>query len=488
MRKAVLFVTVAAVALSSAALTAQGQQRYLNPRDVAEAQRQNAALIQELGGAETGPRAAYVEQDGQRVGAYSGVAAPGQFLHYTLLNSAVENAMSVPGGYVYITRQLLTLMDNEAQLAFALGHETGHIAADHAHARQAYAQRSNIFGVLGQIFGGIFGVGGLGSMISQNAVLSTLSFSREQEYQADQLSLRYLTAAGYDPAGGPEILAALARSSALQARVQGRTNRQTPEWASTHPLSENRAQRALAVARATGRFGTGIRNRDGFLARLQGVYVDDDPAQGVIDGPEFTHPDLRIKFRVPSGYLMSNGTTAVTISGSAGKALFSGGRYSGGIDNYVMRLFQELNRGQMAMLPPLQRTTINGMPVVIATTQARSQSGVVDVSIAAFQWDPQHIYHFILLAPGGSGLGPFTPLVYSLRRITAQEAAAIRPRIIDVVTVRPGDTIQSLASRMAYRPNDFRVERFLSLNGMSMTTPLAPGQKVKLIVYGNRSG
>ena len=422
MRKAILLVAAGAVALSPANLVAQGP-RYLNPQDVAEAQRQHGAIVQELGGAEIGPRAAYVQSVGQRVGAYSGIAAPGQTLHYTLLNSPVENAMSVPGGYVYITRQLLSLMDNEAQLAFALGHETGHIAANHAHAREAYAQRGNVFGVLGQIVGAIFGVGGLTNAISQNAELRTLSFSREQEYQADELSLRYLTAAGYDPAGGPEILAALARSTALQARVQGRTNRQTPEWASTHPLSENRAQRALAEARATGRFGSGIRNRDGFLAQLQGVYVDDDPAQGVIDGPLFTHPDLRIQFQVPPGYLMSNGTTAVTIKGSAGQAQFSGGRYSGGLDNYILRVFQELAgpRSQIPVPPP-RRSVINGMPVAITTAHAQTSSGVIDVSIAAFQWDAQRIYHFVMLTPGGAGLGPFTPMVYSLRRITPAES------------------------------------------------------------------
>ena len=484
MRKAVLLVAAAAVALSPANLVAQGQ-RYLDPRDVAQAQRQNAAIVQELGGAETGPRAAYVQSVGQRVGAYSGIAAPGQSLHYSLLNSAVENAMSVPGGYVYITRQLLTLMDNEAQLAFALGHETGHIAANHAHAREAYAQRGNIFGVLGQVVGAIFGVGGLASMISQNAELRTLSFSREQEYQADQLGLRYITAAGYDPAGGPEILASLARSSALEARVQGRTNRQTPEWASTHPLSQNRAQRALAEARATGRFGNGIRNRDGFLAQLQGVFVDDDPAQGVIDGPVFTHPDLRIQFQVPPGYLMSNGTTAVTIKGSAGQAQFSGGRYSGGLDNYVLRVFQELSGSRSQIpVPPPQHVTINGVPVAFTTAHAQTQSGVVDVSVAAFQWDAQRVYHFITLTPGGAGVGPFVSMINSLRRISAAEAAAIRPRIIDVVTVRPGDTVQSLASRMAYR--DFKLERFLSLNGLDAATRLAPGQKLKLIVYGPR--
>ena len=75
-------------------------------------------------------------------------------------------------------------------------------------------------------------------------------------------------------------------------------------------------------------------------------------------------------------------------------------------------------------------------------------------------------------------------MVDSLRRITPTEAAAIRPRIIDVVTVGPGDTPQSLARRMAYR--DFQLERFLSLNGLASNSRLTPGQKVKVVVYGTR--
>jgi predicted Zn-dependent protease len=75
-------------------------------------------------------------------------------------------------------------------------------------------------------------------------------------------------------------------------------------------------------------------------------------------------------------------------------------------------------------------------------------------------------------------------MVNSLRRITPQEAAAIRPRVIDVVTVGPRDTVQSLAGRMAYR--NFQVERFLALNGLSAAQPLVPGQRVKLVVYGAR--
>src|SRR5215210_1961557 len=484
MRRYVLLVAAAAIAITPAA--AQRQQRYLNPQDVAEAQREHAAMLQELGGAETGARAAYVESIGRRVGVFSGIAQPGQALHFTTLNSPVENAFSVPGGYVYITRQLMGLMDDESQLAFALGHEVGHIAANHAHIREAYARR-NPLGVFGQIVGAILGPSVFSNMISTRAKLDTLSFSREQEYQADTLGLRYLIAARYDPAGAAGILGALSRNTALQARVLGRTNRQTPEWASTHPLSENRMQRALQEARATGRVGAGIRNRDGFLNQLEGEFVDDDPAQGVIDGASFTHPDLRIQFSVPPGYLMSNGATAVTISGSAGKAQFGGGRFGGPLDQYILRVYQELTRGQMQFpLQPPQHITINGMPAAFTTTRVNTRSGALDASVVAYQWDAQRVYHFVMITPAGSGIGPFTPMVNSLRRISLEEAAAIRPRVIHVATVGRGDTVQSFASRMAYR--DLKLERFLSLNGLAANSTLQPGQKVKLVIYGARRG
>jgi predicted Zn-dependent protease len=135
-------------------------------------------------------------------------------------------------------------------------------------------------------------------------------------------------------------------------------------------------------------------------------------------------------------------------------------------------------------VPQPQHVTINGMPAAVTTARINTQSGLIDASVVAYQWDANRIYHFVMLTPGGSGVGPFTPMVNSLRRISATEASAIRPRIIHVVTVAPGDTVQSLASRMAYR--DFKLDRFLSLNGLSAGSALVPGQKVKLVVFGNR--
>ena len=126
-------------------------------------------------------------------------------------------------------------------------------------------------------------------------------------------------------------------------------------------------------------------------------------------------------------------------------------------------------------MPPPQHLTINGMPAAITTARVNADSGLVDASVVAYQWDAQRIYHFVMLTPGGTGVGPFAPMVNSLRQITPAEAAAIRPRIIHVVTVAPGDTVQSLASRMAYR--DFKLERFLSLNGLAANSRLVPGRE-----------
>jgi predicted Zn-dependent protease len=487
MRKSLLFLTGAIAALAPYSAPAQYQGEVLDQRYVARAQKQNPEVVREFGGAETGPRAAYVAAVGHRVGAFSGIADSGSALHFTLLNSAVDNAFSVPGGYVYLTRQLMALMDDESELAFTLGHEVGHVAARHAQQREAVENQLEwrIWPqiLMGSIFGGVEAERAIGSLIS--AKLQTLSFSREQEYEADTLGLRYMIAAGYDPEGAPAILQAISRETALEARVQGRKNRKLPEWAMTHPLTENRIQRINADARASGRFGTGIRNRDQFLSELEGVYVDDDPAQGMIDGRTFTHPDLRIQFTVPVGYLMDNGTDAVSIDGSAGEAEFSGGAFRGSLDSFILAVLQQLSGGEQRLVVPQPRhTVINGIPAAYTSVRAQTDSGPVDVGVAAYQWGPGRVYYFATMTSAGTGFGPFASMVNSLRRLSPAEAAAIRPRVIHVYTVRPGDTVQSLAANMAYR--DFKLDRFLSLNGLAANAQLRPGERVKLIVYGQR--
>lgn len=449
---------------------------------------QHAAAVAEFGGEVGGATGSYVASVGQRVAAQAG----GSY-RITTLNSPVNNAFAMPGGYVYMTRQLLGLMDDEAELASVLGHEIGHLAANHPQERQRTVQRNTIFGAIGQVLAGVIGgSSGIGQVLQQvigtGTMAMTTSFTRSQEYEADDLGVAYLARAGYDPNASASLLASLGDATALEARASGRGDqRMTPSWARTHPLSADRVRRALQRAQQTGRAGTGMRNRDQFLSRIDGIIVDDDPRQGIVDGHSFRHPDLRLAFTVPQGYVMQNGTRAVSIAGSNGQAQFSTLPFNGNLGTYIGQVYQSLvgqQAGQLRIAQP-RATTINGIPAAYTTARVATQQGQVDLSVVAYQFDQSRAYHFAMITRAGAGRGPFDSMVGSVRRLSASEAASIRPRVIDVVTVRPGDTVQSLASRMAY--NDLRLERFLVLNSLQPNSTLRPGDKVKLVVYGSRA-
>jgi predicted Zn-dependent protease len=451
---------------------------------ITAAERQQGAeadpqLIAEFGGEMTGAQATYVRDVGSRVAAQSGLGTANEF-DVALLNSSVDNAFAIPGGYVYITRQLVSLMNNEAELAAVLGHEVGHVAARHSARRAQTAQRNNILGVLGQILAGaVLGdsaLGQLGQQIASTAPqMATLSFSRSQELEADGLGIQYLTGAGYDPRAMGTVLASLAAQNSLDASLQGR-DASIPEWASTHPDPASRVQSALQRAGSA----TGATNRDTFLTRIDGIMYGDDPEQGMIEGRQFIHPVFRLAFTAPEGFYMLNGTQAVSITGNSGKGQLSTASYSGNLDSYVRGIFQQIGGSQQTLAPQsIQRTTVNGLPAAFGTARVASGQSQVDVTVFAYQFSNSQAFHFATITPAGQS-SVFNSMFSSMRRITQAEADNVIPRRIDVVTVQRGDTIQSLASRMAFTTG--QVERFRVLNGLSSSATLTPGDKVKIVI------
>ncbi|MXO90061.1 M48 family metalloprotease [Pontixanthobacter aquaemixtae] len=440
-------------------------------------------LLQEFGGTYQGPQAAYVESVGKNIAVQSGLGNARSSFTVSLLNSSVNNAFAVPGGYIYSTRQLVALMNNEAELAGVLGHEVGHVAARHSQRRQSAAQQNQILGVLGAVISGaVLGDSQIGNTLSrgflQGSQLLTLRFSRKQELQADDLGIEYLTKAGYDPRAMSTVLASLAAQNSLDAQLQGRGNASIPAWASTHPDPASRVRTALEKAGA----GTGTTNRDTFLTRIDGMLYGDDPKQGVIEGNRFIHPDLRLSFTAPQGFYMVNGTRAVSINGQSGKAQMSMGPYNGNLDSYVRSVFTALGGEQQQLAPTsVQRTTTNGLPTAFGSARVNNGNSQVDIVVYAYEFSNNQAFHFATISPAGRS-STFDPMFRSMRRISQSEANAIVPRVIDVVTVRRGDTIQSLSNRMAYDTG--KVERFRVLNALGTNDQLQAGQKVKLVVRG----
>ncbi len=462
-----------------------GEARSISPAEKRQGAEAHPQLLEEFGGRYAGPQVAYVAGVGQNIAVQSGLGNARSDFTVTLLNSPANNAFAIPGGYVYLTRQLMALMNDEAEMAGVLGHEVGHVAARHSDKRQKAATRNSILGILGQIGSQVLlgdsALGRIGQEIfGTGSQLLTLKYSRKQEYEADDLGIRYLASAGYDPQALSTMLYSLAAQSAIDARVTGRDARSVPEWSSTHPDPARRVSRAATIASKLPNSG-GIRNRDLFLQNLDGILYGDDPKQGVIEGSSFLHPDLRLKFSIPSGFAMQNGARAVTIVGSGGQGQFTTAAYNGNMATYIGAAFNRL-AGEGKTIPhgTIERTSVNGLPASYAMARVESNNGPVDVTVFAYEVSKSSAYHFVTIAPAGRA-AVFTPMYQSLVRLSAQEAAAIKPRKVDVITVKSGDTISSLSSRMAYR--DYQQDRFLVLNRLRATDNLRVGQKVKIITY-----
>jgi predicted Zn-dependent protease len=471
MRSALLILTPLLLAT-----TLLAQAPGLSESDRRQGAAANPQLVAQFGGEYKGPQAAYVRRVGQRIAMQSGLASRPDDYTVTLLNSNVNNAFAIPGGYVYVTRQLVALMNDEAELAFVLGHEVAHVAARHADKR---AKRSGIGEIGAALVGVLTGSSMLGNLVGTGAQLYTLDYSRDQETEADRLGVRYLARAGYDPAAGADILAALGAQTSLEAKLSGQGGREPAPWLSTHPANAGRVaqvrREAAAVAAATGR----ATNRDAFLDAIDGMPYDDDPAQGIVDGPRFRHAGLNIAFDAPTGFALQNTPNAVNgIKAGAGRFAFGGGQVNGAsLNNYTAKLWEGLG----VRAPELRPRRINGVDALIGQTRVQRSNGPIDASVVVYQWGPDSFYHLVMLAPAG-GLPVFAPLVESVRRLPPGDATATRGRRVKVVRVAPGDTVASLAARMAY--NDDKLARFTILNGINANTVLAPGSRVKLIVAG----
>ena len=171
------------------------------------------------------------------------------------------------------------------------------------------------------------------------------------------------------------------------------------------------------------------------------------------------------------------------VSGNGGQAQFSTGPYRGDMNAYIAAAFKAVAGNTQVSPGGIQRTTVNGIPASYSTARVNSQSGQVDVTVFAYEFSRSSAFHFVTLTKAGGG-GVFNSMLGSVRRLSTAEAAAIKPRRIDVVTVGRGDTMASLARRMAY--SNYQAERFQVLNRLTASSRLTPGQKVKIVVYASR--
>jgi predicted Zn-dependent protease len=472
-------VSAGAVALTGCETnTATGRQIFTMGSSIEDDQKigaqEHPKIIQQFGGVYDDPNVtAYVAIIGARMAAASEL--PHIPWRFTVLNSEELNAFALPGGYVYITRGLLALAANEAEVAGVLGHEVGHVTARHTAERQGDATLAG----LGAAVAGLL-LGDAGGQLANTVGSGYIQhYSQSQEFEADTLGARYLGRTGYQVGAMADFLSKMRDYSALQNTIAGRPANAVDkaDFFASHPRTLDRVQKATAEAAHQSGSGTAL-NREAYLQTIQGITFGDDPAQGVVRGRTFIHPKLMFRFEAPEGFRLINQPDAVLATGPNGAMVKfdMDTRQSGTPADFLRRTY-----GQRASLQNLERIDVNGMEGATATARGRTSAGDADIRFIAVKQDDR-IYQFTFATPSSVTARlaePLQRMTYSLRTISAAEAAAVKPWRIQVQRVASGDSVASLSDRMAMP--DHKEDWFRTLNGLKPGDQVQAGQMVKIV-------
>jgi predicted Zn-dependent protease len=358
---------------------------------------------------------------------------------FRVVDDPTVNAFALPGGFIYVTRGLMSHLTSEAELVSVLGHEIGHVTARHTAAMVSKQQLA----MLG------LGVGMIvrpelqrfGDLAQAGVGLMFLKFGRDAEREADDLGLRYLGRQSYDPREAVEVFSVLDRVS--RQTGEGRL----PSWLSTHPAPEDRAQRLQAVITAGNLSGNRVA-REEYLSHLDGMVFGENPREGFFVQSAFYHPELRFTLVYPQGWKTENQRQAVGAVSPGQDALVVLSMARGTSADQAAREFFNQQGVQPA---GAQREEIGGMPAVVGSFEAVSNQTMI-AGRAAFVEHEGKVFRILGYTPQArwrTYSGVVDRTIASFRRLTDRRYLDVEPRRIDIVDLAQPTPVSALAARGA---------------------------------------
>ncbi len=435
------------------------------------AEREHERILSSYGGAYDDPRLeALISKTVDRLVAASD--RPDQAYRVTILNSGAVNAFALPTGQLYVTRGLVALASDTSELSSVLSHEMAHVLAKHASIREDQARQA---AVVTRVITDMGNDPDLTALALAKTKLTMASFSRAQEFEADGIGVGISARAKFDPYGASRFLTSMERNAALKAGKSSLDPR-AQDFLSSHPATPERVQNAQNSARQFSSPESGERDRETYLAAIDNIVYGEDPSEGFVRGRRFLHPKLGFTFAAPETFTLDNTAQAVI-------GVREGGTQAMRFD--VVRVPSEqtlvdyLNSGWMENVEKgsAEELTINGFPAASAT--ARGDQWQFRVYALRFGSD---VYRFIFASKQKTTESDRNAreTVGSFRRLTLEEIQAARPLRIKVITVQPGDTVESLAHRMS--GVDRPAQRFRILNGLDANAQVKARDRVKIVV------
>ena len=417
----------------------------------------------------------YVNEVGQRLGRAS--HRPNLQYTYVVVDSPEINAFALPGGYIYITRGILSYLNSEAELAAVLGHETGHVTARHSVQQLSASTAANVGASVLQIF-----VPGLRNQAGDSIInllgnVFLSGYGREHELEADRLGADYLYRTGYDPQAMIKVVGVLKNQETFDAEVaksEGRQPRAYHAVFASHPDNDTRLQQVVAEA---GRLpaGSGRINQEEFLRRIDKLVFADSPAQGIVRNGNFYHTDLGLALTFPQNWRIKNQPDRVSATNSGNDAMLdlrTAGRAQGAPTDVLRKVLQ----GNVG--PEVTQMTINGLQAAITTTSmqgAPTRVAVVFLGNTAFLIGGQARNAQAMqraLPEINAAINSFRPLGDADRKLA-------RPLTLRIINAPPGAKFADIARGSPLGKN--AVSHLRLLNGMYPNGEPATGQPLKVI-------
>jgi predicted Zn-dependent protease len=397
-------------------------------------------------------------------------------LHYkiTILNSPAINAFALPNGHLYVTRGLVALSNDTSELASVLSHEMAHVIARHAAIRE---DQIRLAALRSRAASDLFNDPQVGALALAKSKIALATFSRGQELEADGIGVGISSRAGFDPYGAVRFLNAMERNAELRPTTGAlSSDPRYTDFLASHPATPDRIKVVQANARQYSTSSHGERERNPYLASVDGLVYGEDSSEGFVRGRRFLHPRLGFTFTAPEGLTLDNTAQAVLGMSENGNTAL---RLDVVQVPAEQRLTDYLTSGWIENADPAtaQETTINGFPA--ATALAKGDQWSFRLYALRFGTD---VYRFIFATkqPTPETDRLFRESIGTFRRMSRTEIEAAKPLRLHVVTVRPGETTQMLAGRLAV--SDRALDRFLVLNGLPAGYEVKPGDQVKLVV------
>jgi predicted Zn-dependent protease len=399
---------------------------------------------------------------------------------FKVLDASVVNAFAVPGGYVYLTRGILASLNSEAELAGVVGHEIGHITARHSAQQYSRAQVAQAGLGLGAVVGQFFPViGGVTTSLAQAGVgMLFLSFSRDNERQADSLAVEYATKAGYDGAQLANFFESLERMN------PGSDRSGLPSWFSTHPSPEDRVQSVRAQAKEWQKNLGGREpkiSRDEYLKRIDGIIYGEDPRQGFVADGVFYHPELRFQFPIPARWKLNNSPSSVQIISDQKDALILFILTDDPSPREAANLF--VTKAKVRVLRA-EAIEVNGLPGQWVVSDLPTQKGDLRL-VSAFIQKGKQIYVFHGISPlnvAAKYASLFAATVRGFRELTAPEKINVQPDRIRLRTVQASQTLETFL-RSSGVANE-KLKEVALLNGKDLTEKISANTLIKVVETG----